>query len=74
MSRIINVKVHPKSRQEKVEQVSTNSYEAWTPAPADKGAANDAVRRLIAKHLGLAPSAIALKSGAASRTKLFVID
>jgi uncharacterized protein len=74
MSRIISVKVHPKSRQEKVEQTGTDSYEIWTPAPPDKGAANDAVRRLLARQLGIAPSSISLKSGAASRTKLFLVD
>lgn len=39
-------------------------------APAD-GAANDAVRKLIAKWLGLARSDVTLTHGAASREKRF---
>lgn len=37
-------------------------------APAD-GEANEAVRRLVAAELGLAPSAVRLVSGAAARIK-----
>lgn len=41
-------------------------------APAD-GEANEAVRRLIASELGLAPSAVRLASGAAARIKTLEI-
>jgi uncharacterized protein YggU (UPF0235/DUF167 family) len=42
-------------------------------APAD-GQANEAVRRLIAAELGLAPSAVRLVSGAAARIKTLEVD
>ena len=40
-------------------------------APED-GAANEAVRRLLARTLGLPASAVSLRSGATSRIKTFV--
>jgi uncharacterized protein len=40
-----------------------------TAAPAD-GAANEAVVRLLAKRLGLAPSEVRIERGATSRTKV----
>jgi uncharacterized protein YggU (UPF0235/DUF167 family) len=43
------------------------------PAPAD-GAANEAVRRLIASQLGIAASAVRLASGASARIKALEID
>jgi uncharacterized protein (TIGR00251 family) len=44
-----------------------------TAAPVD-GAANGALLRLLAKALGVAPSRLALVSGAQSRTKTIAID
>ena len=41
-------------------------------APED-GAANEAVRRLVARSVGQAPSAVRLASGAASRIKTLAI-
>lgn len=42
-------------------------------APTD-GKANDAVRRLLATALGVAPSRLTLLRGAAARDKLFLLD
>ena len=74
MAHTMSVKVHPKARQEKVEHVGPDAYEVWTPAPADKGAANAAVAKLLGKELGVAPSRVTLKRGAASRNKIFEVD
>ena len=46
----------------------------WVTAPADKGKANDAVRIVLAKAMGIAPSRLTLKRGAASRDKQFQVD
>jgi uncharacterized protein len=73
MSRMIRVKVHPKSRQSKVEHKGGDEFEVWTPAAPDKGAANAAVAKLLGIHLGVAPSTVQLKRGAASRTKVFEV-
>jgi uncharacterized protein YggU (UPF0235/DUF167 family) len=42
-------------------------------APAVDGRATEAARRAVAQALGLRPSAVYLRSGAASRDKLFDI-
>lgn len=42
--------------------------------PAVDGRANDAVVRAVASYLGVAPSAIVLRRGASSRTKLLEIE
>ena len=42
--------------------------------PAVDGRANAAIVRAVAAFLGLAPSAIVLRSGAGSRTKLLEIE
>lgn len=40
----------------------------------EDGAANDVVRRLLAKALAVAPAAVTLRAGAAARLKTFRID
>lgn len=71
--RMIEVKVHPRARTEKIEARPTG-YEVWTPAAPDRGEANAAVTRLLARELGVAPSRITLRRGATSRNKLFQVD
>lgn len=71
MQKLINVKVHPRARLEKVEHSGDGSYEVWTTAAPDKGAANSAVTKLLAKELRVAPSRLKLKRGATSRNKAF---
>ncbi len=70
---MIEVKVHPKSRQNKVEQIGENAYEVWTTAAADKGDANAAVTRMLAKHLGIARANLKLVRGHTSRVKYFSV-
>lgn len=43
-------------------------------ARAVDGKATEAVRRALAEALGLSPSKVRLRGGAASRDKLFVVD
>jgi uncharacterized protein len=43
-------------------------------APAVEGRATEAARRALAGALGLRPAAVTLRSGAASRDKLFAVD
>ena len=69
----IAVKVTPKARVEKIEKLADGSYRVWTFAAPDRGAANDATTRMLARELGVAPSTITLKRGAASRNKVFEV-
>ncbi|SCL16003.1 hypothetical protein GA0070616_0898 [Micromonospora nigra] len=43
-------------------------------APAVDGRATEAARRALAEALGVRPGAVSLRSGAASRDKLFHVD
>lgn len=44
--------------------------EVWVSAPPVEGAANQAVLEAVAKELGVRLSAVSLRSGARSRTKV----
>lgn len=43
-------------------------------APADKGRANKAILKLLARTLGLAPSCLSVITGGHNRTKTILID
>ena len=45
-----------------------------TTAPPTDGRANAALVKLLAKALGVAPSAVSLAAGAASKVKTFKVD
>jgi uncharacterized protein YggU (UPF0235/DUF167 family) len=67
----IEVYVHPRARQRRIELRGDNRYEVWVPeAPAD-GATNKAVQRLLAEALTVAPSRLVLIRGHTSRKKVF---
>lgn len=67
------VRATPGARSESIEIVSGKLLVKVRCKPQD-GAANDAVVRLLARALGLAPSRLTLLRGATSREKLFQID
>jgi uncharacterized protein len=46
----------------------------WVTAPPADGEANDAVRKLLAKALGVPPGRLTLVRGATSRDKVFQLD
>ncbi len=73
MEKHIKVRVHPKAKREKIEALGPDTFEVWTTAAPDKGKANDAVRRLLAEHLCIAPSRLALVRGHTSREKCFAV-
>jgi len=50
------------------------SIKVWTTAAPTDGQANEAVRRLLAKALGLAPSRLSLVRGDSSRSKVFEVE
>ena len=63
------VKVTPRARDETV-TLTDRGVLVKVCAPADKGAANQAVVAVVARALGLAPSRVALRRGGTSRQKL----
>ncbi|MBR5151467.1 MAG: DUF167 domain-containing protein, partial [Elusimicrobiaceae bacterium] len=48
------------------------TFEIWVKAPAQEGQANQAVRALLAAHLGVAENKISLVKGATSPSKIFL--
>ena len=65
------IRVKPSASVDKVESVDDTHFKVSTKAPAKDGKANLAAIKLIAKHLGIAPSRIELVSGHTSRDKVF---
>ena len=73
----MKISAHLKPNSRHREEVITNndgSLMIYTKAPAIEGRANLAAAKLLAKHLGVAPSKVKLLSGASSKYKIFEID
>lgn len=68
--RIVEVRVKPGARNASLREENGIVLIA-TPARPEKGKANEAARKMLAAHLGVPPSAIALLRGSTSRHKLF---
>lgn len=66
------VKVTPGAREECV-TLTPDAVLVKVRAPADKGAANEAVLAVVARALGLAPSRVQLLRGATSRAKVLAV-
>ena len=71
--RILEVRVTPGARKNDV-TIDGAIVRVQVTAPADRGAANDAVIRLLAAALGVAPSRLTLMRGGSSRIKTIHID
>ena len=69
----IFVAAKPGAREERVEEIDSTHFVVRVKEPAKEGRANWAVQRVLAKHLGIAPSHLRLLSGASSRQKVFEI-
>jgi|WetSurMetagenome_2_1015567.scaffolds.fasta_scaffold70558_4 uncharacterized protein len=73
------VRVTPRAGQDRIDGWGSDAagrpiLKARTMAPPTDGRANAALEKLIARALGLAPSAVAVTSGHASRTKTLQIE
>ncbi len=64
------VKVKPSAREDKIEALSNTSYKVWVTAKAEKGKANQAVIKLLAKHLKVKKSQLRFVAGLKSREKV----
>lgn len=69
---LITVRVHPRASHARAEWRG-NLLEVWVSAPPVEGAANQAVLEAVAKEMGVRPSAVSLRSGGRSRTKVFEV-
>ncbi len=74
----IRVRVTPRGGRDAVEGIEALSdgtpvLKVRVRAVPEDGAANEAVRRLLARALGLPASAVSLEAGASARLKTFLI-
>jgi uncharacterized protein YggU (UPF0235/DUF167 family) len=67
------VRVTPGAREQSV-MIADGAVQVKVRAPADKGAANEAVLELLAQALDCPPSRLTLLRGATSRQKLFWVQ
>ena len=67
---ILTVRVIPRARQNRVEQTTDGVYRIHTTAAPADGAANDAVIKMLAKHLGVPKTSVKIVRGATSRDKV----
>jgi hypothetical protein len=73
VAEVLNVRVTPRSSREKVE-CGPEGLKVWVMASPTDGQANDAVVRVVAKALGIAPSRVQITRGHASRDKQLAIE
>ena len=66
----IYIKVVPKSSQSKIKKVSENEYKAWVTVVPEKGKANQAVIKLLAKYFKVSKSQVNIVGGRTARTKI----
>ena len=66
---ILPVYVQPGARRERVVGVHGDAIKVAVSAPPEKGRANTALRALLARELGVRPSAVAIVSGRTGRRK-----
>lgn len=70
----IRVKVTPKSKVRKLENLGDGSFIVKVSAPPEDGKANKEVIEMLADYFDVPRSKIALKSGASSRQKIFLVE
>ncbi len=69
----IQVQVKPNSKSEEVSQEGDN-FIVKVKEPPEKGRANQAVVRLLAKHFGVPQSQLKILSGFKSRSKVISVE
>ncbi len=70
---LLRVKAKPGARADRVAGLRGDSLLVEVRAAPERGKANEAISRVLAEALGLRASAVALKSGAVSPVKTFVL-
>ena len=71
---LIAVRVTPQARRASITRDDSGQLRISVTVAAEKGRANDAVRRMLAKALGVAPSRLTLLRGQTGRDKQFRLN
>ena len=69
----ISVKVKTGTKVEKIEELGKNSFLVFVKARPEKGKANLAMERAVAKHFGVSLARIKIASGSTSKNKILEI-
>jgi uncharacterized protein (TIGR00251 family) len=69
----IFVDAKPNAKTPKLEELDSAHFKISVKEPAREGKANNAIIKILAKHLGIFASQIALVKGAAGKKKVFEI-
>lgn len=70
----IKVKVKTKAKQEKVVKIGDNNFEVLVKALPEKGKANEAVIKAIAKYLKIPQDSIKILTGKTNSQKILEIS
>ncbi len=70
----IRVRLTPRAARDQIAPGDGDGYLVRVTAPPVDGRANEALRRLVARRAGVAPSRVTLVRGAKSREKVLEID
>lgn len=70
----IHVRLTPRAAREQIAPGDGGSYLVRVTAPPVDGRANDALRRLVARRAGVAPSRVTLVRGDKSREKVLRVE
>ena len=70
---IINVKVHPGSREEKVEKITNGEYEIYLSERAEKGKANIELVKLLSKEFKVNGKNVKIKNPSSRRKIIEII-
>ena len=69
----IFVKTKPNAKEESIKKLSETNFEICIKEPPVKGLANAAITKALARHFGVAQSAVKILSGHTSRKKVIQI-
>lgn len=77
--RILAIRLTPKASANRIGEIrqlpsGEEQLTVYVTAPPDKGKANEAMLRLLAKHLGVSASRLRIVRGETSRNKTVQID
>lgn len=70
----LNVKVHTRSRQQKVQKTGEREYTVKVLSPPAGGKANKEVIAVLASHFHFPPSRVKILKGKKSRHKIVVLE
>lgn len=69
----ITIKVKTKAKEEKVVEIGDNNFEVWVKQLPEKGKANEAIVKIVAKYFKTPQNSVKIIAGKTSRQKVFDI-